>query len=108
GTREEMRQAIGIAAQSGKGIYAMKPLGGGNIQDNVQGALEYVLQTPGVDAVAIGMQTTQEVELNVRLAAGLPVSEALYRKVKSQRRRLHIEDWCQGCGNCVAKCPQGA
>ncbi|HOB21439.1 MAG: 4Fe-4S binding protein [Firmicutes bacterium] len=108
GTREEMREAIGRAARSGKGIYAMKPLGGGNFRDNVQEAFTYILQTPGVDAVAVGMQTTHEVELNVRLVSGMPVSEELYQKVSSQSRRLHIDDWCQGCGSCVEKCPQGA
>ena len=31
GTREEMLKAIAQAAQAGKGIYAMKPLGGGHL-----------------------------------------------------------------------------
>lgn len=108
GTRDQMCEAIQRAAQFGKGIYAMKPLGGGNFRDNVKASLDYVLQTPGVGAVAMGMKSPLEVELNVRLVSGLPVSPKLARQVASQKRYLHIDDWCQGCGSCVASCSQGA
>jgi aryl-alcohol dehydrogenase-like predicted oxidoreductase len=108
GTRERMREAIGRAAQFGKGIYAMKPLGGGNFRENVKASLDYVLKTPGVDAVAMGMKSISEVELDVRLACNLPVSEELAGQVARQRRYLHIDDWCQGCGSCVESCSQGA
>ena len=108
GTREEMRAAIERAAQFGKGIYAMKPLGGGNFRENVKASLDYVLQTPGVDAVAMGMKSPLEVELDVSLVCGLPVSEELQREVAGQERHLHIDDWCQGCGSCTESCPQGA
>jgi len=54
------------------------------------------------------MQTRAEVECNVALASGLPVPENLQVAAARQDRRLHIEDWCEGCGQCAEICPQGA
>lgn len=108
GSREEMLAALAAAHARGQGVYTMKPLGGGHLLASAVASLQYVLHLPAVDAVAIGMQTVEEVEMDVAIAEGREVPAALQEVVARRQRRLHIEDWCRGCGTCVAACPQGA
>jgi aryl-alcohol dehydrogenase-like predicted oxidoreductase len=108
GTREDMLAAIDEAAAFGKGIYGMKALGGGHLIPRVQEALAFVLSIPHLASVAVGMRTVAEVDFNVAVFSGLPLSAALRERVGRQRRRLHIEDWCRGCGRCVERCGAGA
>ncbi|TDA64554.1 MAG: 4Fe-4S dicluster domain-containing protein [Clostridia bacterium] len=108
GGRKEMLGAVEKAHAAGKGIYAMKALGGGHLISMAPAALGFVLGLPAVDAVAVGMQSQAEVDMNVALFQGQPVPAELATEVGLKPRRLHVEDWCQGCGTCVPACPQGA
>lgn len=108
GSTEDMLSAIKKARQAGKGIYGMKALGGGNLLPRAQEALEFVLGIPELAAVAVGMQNFAEVDYNIRFFGQSEIPEELKQKVARQARRLHIDDWCQGCGACVAKCGAGA
>ncbi|QGP90740.1 Aldo/keto reductase family protein [Neomoorella glycerini] len=108
GSREEMLAAITLAHTNGKGIYAMKALGGGHLVSQARQALEFVLATPVIDAVAVGMQSLAEVEVNVAWISGREPAAELLVEVQGRGRRLLVEDWCRGCGSCVKRCPQGA
>lgn len=108
GTAEDMVRAIRVAAGAGKGLYAMKALGGGNLLDRSDTAFEYVLSIPELASVAVGMSTAEEVDYNTRVFSGRPVTAGLKALVKRQPRRLHIEEWCRGCGQCVERCGAGA
>ncbi|RJQ25828.1 MAG: aldo/keto reductase [Peptococcaceae bacterium] len=108
GSVADMLSAIRLAKEMGKGIYAMKALGGGNLLDQVEGALGFVLSLAELDSIAVGMQSESEVDYNVRLFNGLPVPASLRSLVKKRPRRLLIENWCRGCGNCVERCTTGA
>lgn len=108
GTMEDMKEAITEAVLMGKGIYGMKPLGGGNLIGNVKQALEFVLENDNLNSVALGMKSIEEVEMNINLFSGQPVSEDLRNKVSSIPRKLHIESWCDGCGKCINRCTAGA
>lgn len=108
GTREEMLAAITLAHSRGKGIYAMKALGGGHLVGEARSALDFVLKTPGIDAVAVGMQSPAEVEANVAWCCGREPGEEILNRLQARKRRLIIEEWCRGCGNCARRCPQGA
>ncbi|MHB1042420.1 MAG: aldo/keto reductase [Eubacteriales bacterium] len=108
GSREDMLRAIKLAAGAGKGIYTMKALGGGNLLERADDAFQYVLSFPEVSSVAVGMCTREEVDYNVRLFSGMPVPGGLKALVKRQPRRLHIEEWCRGCGDCVKSCTSEA
>lgn len=108
GTQEDMLRAIGVAAGAGKGLYAMKALGGGNLLDRSEEAFEFVLNLPELASVAVGMSTVDEVEYNTRLFGGRPVPDNIKSLVRHQPRRLHIEEWCRGCGQCMEKCASGA
>lgn len=108
GNTEDMIKAIKAAAGAGKGLYAMKALGGGNLIGRTEEAFSFVMSISELASVAVGMNTIDEVEYNACIFSGRPVDESLKSKVKRRPRRLHIEEWCRGCGRCVEKCLQGA
>ncbi len=108
GTLAEMEEVISLAWHNGKGIYAMKSLGGGHLIPNLQDAFDYILKFPYLHSIAIGMQRIEEVEFNVGIFNGdSTVSEKL-DALKEYKRNLFIQDWCTGCGRCVRRCQQQA
>lgn len=108
GTLEDMLAAVELARQMGKGIYGMKALGGGHLTARPVEALNFVRQVSGVAAVAVGMVSCLEVDINLKIFAGLEPPAEWIEKLGREKRTLHIADWCEGCGKCVEKCPQGA
>ncbi|MGI9952982.1 aldo/keto reductase [Moorellaceae bacterium AZ2] len=108
GTVEDMLGAVERAARAGKGIYAMKALGGGHLAKRAREALQFVYQLPFVHSVAVGMQSEAEVIVNVAWSRGEEPPYGILQLIRQKERRLHIEDWCTGCGRCTRYCPQGA
>jgi len=109
GTADEMLAAIRDAHATGRFIYAMKALGGGNFVAEREKALRYVFENDDIDAVVVGMVTPLEVEWNVRFLAGLPISGELSRQTALHTKMLNIlEALCVGCGECASHCENGA
>lgn len=108
GSAEDMKAAIAGAFRAGKGLYGMKALGGGSLISVKEEALAFALSVPGLASLAVGMQSTEEVDFNVALFEGRPVDPEVELAVSRKDRRLHIEDWCSGCGRCAGRCSQGA
>lgn len=108
GTREQMEAAIKKAHDCGMGVFAMKPLGGGNLFSRAEECLTYARSLEGVDSVAIGMQSADEVDANIHFFESGAFSPAQRKTLDSKQRTLLIQDWCEGCGQCVDMCPQGA
>ncbi|MBI1921664.1 MAG: aldo/keto reductase [Geobacter sp.] len=109
GSAEEMAEAIAACSRSGKGIYAMKALAGGNLIADARQSLHYVLGLAGMDGVAVGMLSTAEVEANLALFEGAAPDEATWTTLESKRRKLKIMDrFCKGCGFCVTACTNDA
>ena len=106
GSIKEMIEALETAHQRGKGIYGMKPLGGGNLIHDADQCFQFVLNLPFLDAVAVGMQTIEEVQANVMRFKGISIPKALQDKINTMPRRLHIDKWCETCGACIPKCSQ--
>jgi len=104
GTRYEMEKAIQKAYEKGKGVYGMKCLGGGNLINIKQEAFEYILAFPYLHSVAVGMKTYDEVIANVLTFEKKQVPVEITKKLNSYKRKLLIEDWCEGCGRCVEHC----
>ena len=104
GGRPEMEAALKKASQAGKGLMGMKPLGGGNLLADVDACFDYVLGLAGLDTIALGMQTVDEVRYNVARFEGRPIPPDLAKRVQQLPRRLHISDWCEGSGKRVARC----
>ncbi|MGE5396582.1 MAG: aldo/keto reductase [Chitinophagales bacterium] len=107
GTAQSMAAAISYAAIKGKGIYAMKVLGGGNLLNQAHSAFCFALNIPVLSSMAVGMKNRDEIDLNIAWLEGRRNPE-LEARVQGYKRRLHIESWCQGCGSCLDLCRYGA
>ena len=103
-----MEQAISFAWSKGKGIYAMKALGGGHLISDLQRAFDYIINFPYLHSIAVGMQRIEEVEINVDIFNGKVPNKEKLDSVKNYERNLFIQDWCTGCGRCIRRCQQGA
>ena len=108
GTRQDMEQAVKEAHDKGIGVYGMKALGGGNLFKKASECLDYALGLDYMDSVAIGMQSEDEVTANVRYFETGRFDGEAQRILSQKTRRLHIDDWCEGCGECAKTCGQNA
>jgi aryl-alcohol dehydrogenase-like predicted oxidoreductase len=108
GGREDMEQAVSDAWHKGKGIYTMKPFGGGHLLKDYSKAFAYITSFPYLHSIAIGMQRIEEVDSNISYYTSGKIPTDLADKLKQYEREIIIEYWCQGCGECVKRCKQGA
>lgn len=108
GSLNEMLDAIRFASEIGIGIYAMKVFGGGHLANDPERAVTFIRSIAGVQGMALGMSSREEVDYNLLLLADQEVPAELQKKVKHRKRKLYIADWCQGCGRCIEACPQEA
>lgn len=108
GSVEDMLQAIEKAYKNGKGIYSMKPLGGGNLLGTYEDSFQFVLDIPYIHSVAIGMQSVEEVTMNICFLEGRKAPSGVAAALAGKPRQLHVDDWCEGCGKCIERCGQGA
>lgn len=108
GSAADMSAALVAAKDRGKGIYAMKVLGGGSLFRQAEPAINHVLEQIWLDSAVIGMSSPAEIDFNVALFEGRRPPAATARSVGGRQRRLHRADWCIGCGECVQACGQGA
>ncbi len=108
GTPKDMLAAIKQAAHFDKGLYGMKALGGGHLISRPEEALSFVLRIPELASCAVGMQAKAEVDYNIAFFSQQKVPAVILKQLKQQvgkqKRRLHIENWCTGCGRCVERC----
>ena len=108
GSLPDMLAVLEQAAGMGKGIYAMKPLGGGHLGGRAQESLAFVRDIPYIHAVALGLGTDQELAFAVEVIAGREPPAALGKGLALIRRHVTVDPWCDGCGQCAVACPQGA
>lgn len=108
GTIDEMLDAVKLAFDKGIGVYGMKPLGGGNLLHSWKDCMDFVLGLPFIHSIAIGMQSVEEVEMNILRFEGRQIPEQLIESAATRGKRLHIDYWCASCGKCVERCGQGA
>ncbi len=107
GSTASMVEAVRFAQQAGLGVFGMKMLGGGNLLPRFDEAVAFALGLDCVDAYAVGMQSRDEIDMDIALFAGKEVPPASMAAAKARRRRLLVEDWCTGCGACVQRCADG-
>jgi predicted aldo/keto reductase-like oxidoreductase len=97
------REVIPMAHEAGIGVLAMKPFGGGSIEE-YDLALRFVLSVPGVIALP-GMAAVDEVSRNVEVASDLrALSRQEMDRVKLIKEELGTRycrrcDYCQPCPN---------
>lgn len=108
GTREDMEKAIIAAHDRNIGIFAMKPLGGGHLIYSNREAFEYALNAPWMDAIAVGMQSIEEIDCNLAVFNGNPEAYEMLDRLHNRKRQIMVHDWCEGCGQCAVRCRQSA
>ncbi len=108
GSRQDMEKAIEAARAQGRGIYAMKALGGGHFYEDARAALAYAGGLRAVDAVAVGVKNEAELRVDIAWLLGQEAEPHLVKDLQATPRQLFIEWWCQACGRCVERCPFGA
>lgn len=106
GTREEMAAAIKANADAGKGVFAMKAFGGGNLTGSYVEALDYVRNLEGVDSIMIGFGKKEEIDRIVEYAEGR-LSPDYAPDISKKKIRIDQGD-CEGCGACIDRCPNRA
>ncbi len=108
GSIEDMIKAISDAHKAGKGLYAMKALGGGHLIDQLEESFNFVRNIKGISSIAVGMVGQEELELNLKIFNDEEIpQELLTQKIKPSKRLL-ILSFCKGCGTCVKTCPNNA
>ena len=108
GSRQDMEAAISAARERNIGIFAMKPLGGGHLIASSRAALEYAINNPLLDAVALGMQSIAEIDANVACFDGEEGCWERMEALRHRQRHIMVHDWCEGCGRCAQRCRQHA
>ncbi|GAE88171.1 ferredoxin [Acetivibrio straminisolvens JCM 21531] len=85
GSIEDMLKAVEKAYLAGKGIYSMKPLGGGNLIKSYKEAMDFVLNIPYIHSIALGMQSIEEVIMNVCIFEGKEVPQDVKKVLRAKR-----------------------
>lgn len=108
GTIQSMLSAIEKAYQRGKGVYAMKALGGGNLMREAAKCFDFALKNSNIHAIAVGMQNLDEVHANIDTFEGREPDKELIKRLSERTKKLHIDTWCEGCGKCANFCQNKA
>jgi predicted aldo/keto reductase-like oxidoreductase len=108
GSVEDMIKAISEAHKAGKGLYAMKALGGGHLIDQLEEAFNFVRNIKGISSLAVGMVSPEELELNIKIFNAEEIPKGLFAQKIKPSKRLFISSFCKGCGTCVKICPNNA
>ena len=103
-----MAEAIAEVHGLGIGVFGMKSLAGGHLYSSAAEAFDFVLDSGFIDAVAVGMQSEEEIDANISYFESRTFPDAAKATLEKKSRRLLIEDFCEGCGSCVERCAQGA
>jgi len=106
GTKEEMEAEIKKAADSGKGVFAMKVFGGGNLTGHYLEAIRYVRGLPGISSMMIGFGAHHEIDRILEVMDGT-IDPAYVPDLSRKRIRIDQGD-CEGCGACIGRCPNHA
>lgn len=106
GSIDEMLKNIKDLHNMGKGIYAMKPLGGGHLIRKFEESLKFVRDIPYIDSIAIGMQSIDEIDANIRIIENKSIDLEIINSLNKKTRKLIVADYCIGCGNCQSRCQQ--
>lgn len=108
GSRDDMERYANDAHANGRGIFAMKPLGGGHLISSAYNAMKYLIDAPWADSIAVGMQSFDEIDANIAMFENSPDAMELMDRLSGRKRRIMVHDWCEGCGRCAQRCGQHA
>lgn len=106
GTKEEMAEKINKAATAGKGVFAMKVFGGGNLTCDYLEAIQYVRNLAGISSMMIGFGFHHEIDRIIEVMNGT-INPDYVPDLSNKRIRIDPGD-CEGCGVCIERCPNHA
>lgn len=106
GTAEEMLEAISKCSRRGKGIYAMKVFGGGNLTVNYQKSLDFVCSKDFIDSLMIGFGSVKDIDDIIDYTEGKMAPD--YNPDVSGKKIIVEESNCEGCGTCMNMCESEA
>lgn len=105
-TCDEMAAAIKKVSDAGKGVFAMKAFGGGNLTGDYVKALDYVSSLEGIDSIMVGIGNKEEVDRLVEYAEGTLPRDYV---PDISNKKIHVDPGdCEGCGICMERCPNKA
>ncbi|HML37329.1 MAG TPA: aldo/keto reductase [Bacillota bacterium] len=106
GTKEEMAEEIRKTAAAGKGVFAMKVFGGGNLTGHYLEAIRYVREMEGISSMMIGFGFRHEIDRILEAMDGTIDPDYV---PDLSAKRIHIDQGdCEGCGACIERCPNHA
>jgi len=106
GTKEEMAAEIKKAAAAGKGVFAMKVFGGGNLTGHYLDAIRYVQNLEGISSMMIGFGFHHEIDRILEVMHGTIDPDYV---PDLTGKKIHIDQGdCEGCGACIERCPNHA
>ncbi|WZL74380.1 aldo/keto reductase [Clostridiaceae bacterium 35-E11] len=103
GSAEDMKRAISLCAQNGKGIYLMKVLGGGTLIDEYNSSVDFGRSVEGSQAVAIGMVSKEEVLYNIKYFNNEKDLEGIIG-IRNKKNPRVLQNMCISCGKCIGIC----
>lgn len=106
GSKEEMAAEIKRAAKLGKGVFAMKVFGGGNLTGRYLEAIQYVRTLEGISSMMIGFGYHHEIDRIIEAVEGT-IDPEYAPDLTEKRIRIDQGD-CEGCGACIERCPNRA
>ncbi len=108
-TLEQQEEAVKLIKKRGAKVFAMKPLGGGYLKGEAEESLKWVKNHPLIDAVALGMTSNEEIDMNIDIFTNRKVSKQLSDKLKNIDKTLFVFNaLCIGCRECAKTCEQSA
>jgi aryl-alcohol dehydrogenase-like predicted oxidoreductase len=108
GGMQEMLKSIELVHKSNKGMYAMKVLAGGHLVEGMLDAIGYVRAIPGMHSVSVGVTTTEELKLQLRIFNDEEIDPASLAGLKANKKLKIMPFLCKSCGICVKSCPNNA
>ncbi len=106
GMKEEMALEIKKAAVAGKGVFAMKVFGGGNLTGHYLEAIRYVKNLEGISSMMIGFGFCNEIDRIIEVMNGT-IDPNYIPDLSGKRIQIDQGD-CEGCGACIERCPNHA
>ena len=108
GARDDMIKSIAKVKESGKGLYLMKSLAGGNLISDLENSINFVRNIEGSQAIALGMINLGELELNLKIFNDEKIDSESINKTTANKRITILKSLCKACGRCVEFCPNHA
>jgi predicted aldo/keto reductase-like oxidoreductase len=106
GSAQDMARAIRANGLSGKGVFAMKVLGGGNLSASYWDCLNYVSSLDGIASIMMGFGKKEEVDVAVAFGEGTLHQD--YAPDVSGKKMFIDQGDCEACGRCLKRCPNHA